>query len=108
MNRPKNMEEVARKLRHDFALGIDETQEDIITVTLLEEIQDMLDGDLEGHYWTAKWKEKDKCVTVLDVLGEPIDTITPQADSFSADFRADAPKLFRNLDTQVKRVVASH
>lgn len=99
-------EAVAERLaaHHSGAL----TEKEIFCDMLLDEVQAMLDGGLEGHYWVVTWGEPDEKIIVHEVDNQPIDQIIPLGASFSNDFYEDGPKLFRYLDTRLKKIIASH
>lgn len=52
---PENMFEVEQKLNYLLEKGKDATEEEVIRQAVLDNAQQILDGDLEGPYWKVKW-----------------------------------------------------
>lgn len=105
---PINMLEVAEKMEWNQQHGVFTTEDAVIEEAILENAQDMLNGDLEGAYWKASWTVADQQLTILDVLGKEVASLSPLHASFTKDFRNNAPEVMRYLSEEIQRIVNEH
>lgn len=108
MSTPLDKVVVAQQLADELKRGIHTNEAQVFAELLLAEVQVMFDGSLEGHYWAVRWGKADQVIDVLDVLGQKIDEVVPMGGFFSQDFADNSPKLLRELDNQVKKIVSRH
>ncbi|WP_265455439.1 hypothetical protein [Enterococcus sp. HY326] len=86
----------------------DASRRSAILKFLLEEVQTMFDGDLEGHYWSVDWGQLDESIIIKDVLGQPLDQLTLPEGSFVAAFEKNPAFFMRDLADAIKKIVAKH
>lgn len=108
MSAPLDRVAVEKEFASRVSRGIDTSEKEVFAEMLLAEVQFMFDGALEGHYWAVQWGTPDKVIEVMDVLGNKIDEVVPTGFLFSKDFVVSSANLLRDIDTQVKKVVARH
>lgn len=102
---PENMHEVAEKLNYLTEKGIETNEEEIIREAVLENSQQILDGDLEGPYWKVAWQTQDQTLVVFDIMNKEVGTVDSLSDSFINDFRNSAPNLIRYLAEEIQKIV---
>lgn len=102
---PENMQEVAEKLNYLTEKGIETNEEEIIREAVLENSQQILDGDLEGPYWKVAWQRQDQTLVIFDIMNKAVGTVTSLSDSFINDFRNSAPNLIRYLAEEIQQIV---
>lgn len=102
---PENMQEVEEKLTYLIEKGIETNEEEVIREAVLENSQQILDGDLEGPYWKVAWQTKDQRLAVFDIMNKEVGTVSSLSDSFIEDFRSSAPNLIRYLAEEIQKIV---
>lgn len=102
---PENMHEVAEKLNYLTEKGIETNEEEIIREAVLENSQQILDGDLEGPYWKVAWQAQDQTLVVFDIMNKEVGAVTSLSGSFIKDFRNSAPNLIRYLAEEIQKIV---
>lgn len=102
---PENMHEVQEKLNYLIEKGNETSEEKVIREAVLENSQQILDGDLEGPYWKVAWQTEDKRLVVFDIMNKEVGTIPSLSASFIEDFRHNAPHLIRYLAEEIQKIV---
>lgn len=102
---PENMFEIEQKLNYFKEKGQDITEEKVIRQAVLDNAQQILDGDLEGPYWKVKWQPADKTLAIFDIMNKEFGTVESLSGSFIEDFRASAPNLIRHLAEKIQKIV---
>lgn len=102
---PENMFEVDQKLNYFLEKGETITEEEVIRQAILDNAQQILDGDLEGPYWKVKWQPEDQTLAFFDIMNKEVGTVDSLSDSFSADFRKSAPNVIRHLAEKIQKIV---
>lgn len=102
---PTTMPEVAEKLAYELEHGKKVTETDVIQRAVLDNAQQMLDGDLEGPYWKVLWQDLDHLLVVQDIMNKDMGTVEPLKESFSGDFRENAPHLLQKMADQIQKIV---
>ena len=105
---PDDLAQVEQKLAWLKANGFkNATKEEILLNTTLEGVSAMFEDALEGPYWDITWELSDKVLKVSGIVGETLGQIKPRAgfESFSADFCDNSIFYWRNLSSQVAKIV---
>lgn len=102
---PENMFEIEQKLNYfkEKEQGI--TEEEVIRQAVLDNAQQILDGDLEGPYWKVKWQPEDKTLAIFDIMNKEVGTVESLSGSFIEDFRSSAPNVIRHLAEKIQKIV---
>lgn len=102
---PENMYEIEQKLNYLREEGKDITEEEVIRQAVLDNGQQILDGDLEGPYWKLKWQPEDQTLAVFDIINKEVGTVSSLSGSFIEDFRKSAPNVIRQLAEEIQKIV---
>ncbi|MGG5370881.1 hypothetical protein [Enterococcus sp. AZ196] len=102
---PENMHEVEQKLNYLIEKGKDTSEEEVIRQAVLDNSQQILDGDLEGPYWKVKWQPEDQTLAVFDIMNKEVGTVESLSGSFTTDFRKSAPNVIRHLAEKIQKIV---
>lgn len=102
---PENMYEIEQKLNYLKEKGNNITEEDVIRQAVLDNSQQILDGDLEGPYWKVKWQPVDKTLAFFDIMNKEVGTVESLSGSFVEDFRNSAPNVIRQLAEEIQKIV---
>ena len=102
---PENMYEVEQKLNYFKEKGDKITEEEVIQQAVLDNSQQILDGDLEGPYWKVKWQPEDKTLAIFDIMNKQVGTVESLSGSFIDDFRTSAPNVIRHLAEAIQKIV---
>lgn len=102
---PENMYEVEQRLNHFKEKGESITEEEVIRQAVLDNSQQILDGDLEGPYWKVKWQLEDQTLAIFDIMNKQVGTVDSLSGSFIADFRTSAPNVIRHLAEAIQKIV---
>ena len=102
---PENMYEIEQKLNYLKEKGNDIAEEEVIRQAVLDNSQQILDGDLEGPYWKVKWQPADKTLAIFDIMNKEVGTVESTSGSFVEDFRNSAPNVIRQLAEEIQKIV---
>lgn len=102
---PTTMAEIAEKLAYLLTHDHDVTEAVVIQQAVLDNAQQMLDGDLEGPYWKVLWGKLDQTLLVQDIMKKEMGTVYPLTHSFTTDFRDNAPHLLQKMADQIQVIV---
>lgn len=102
---PENMFEVQQKLNYFLEKGIEINEEEVIRQAVLDNSQQILDGDLEGPYWKVKWQPEDRTLAVFDIMNKEVGKVNSLSGSFIEDFRQSAPNVIRQLAEEIQKIV---
>jgi hypothetical protein len=103
---PINMQEVQLKLKWNLAHNYSSlTENGVILDAILENVRTMIIDALEGPYWGAEWENDYKSIIIKDITDKEIAHIYPSSTSFIEDFKINSPKLIRELNIKVQKIV---
>ncbi|MDT2736442.1 hypothetical protein P7H00_04750 [Enterococcus pseudoavium] len=102
---PENMYEVEQKLNYFKEKGEEITEEEIIRQAVLDNAQQILDGDLEGPYWKVKWQSENQTLAIFDIMNKEVGTVASLSGSFTEDFRTSAANVIRQLAEEIQKIV---
>lgn len=100
---PENMEEVAMQLAQHQVRGEQADETSVIRNAVRDTLQAYFDEALEGHYDDVNWDGEDLVIT--DFMGKEVGRVTPQTDTFVADFKNDADALMERLEDKTTKIV---
>lgn len=100
---PENMEEVAMQLAQHQVRGEQVDESTVIKNAVRDILQAYFDEALEGHYDDVTWSDNDLVIT--DFMGKEVGKISPETDSFIADFKKNADALMERLENKTIQIV---
>lgn len=102
---PENMEEVAMRVAVLKMRGHATTEEAVMQQAVLDALQQFVDQELDGHYDEVAYDGAQ--LVIFDLMHEEIGRLDPVAETFAADFRANADQTLMRLEELAHHVVGS-